>query len=133
MMRVVRGPEAMMHRRCYEEDIRRGRCPSAAGCRGPPRGPGGASFLSIIERCGARGGDDRLLKIVETDGLRHVVEGTPLQELPRFLLVRIATDDDDCGRLRAAFEVLEHRMPVDPRHPNVEQHDVRDKFSCRPE
>jgi len=66
--------------------------------------------LSIVERCGARGGGDRLPEIVEVNGLRHLVDSAALQQLPRFLFVLISADDDDgrrgCGlRLRCSSNV----------------------------
>ena len=73
-------------------------------------------------------GGDRPLQTGEVDGRRHVVEGTALQELPRFLFVLIPADDDDGRRVRAAVQVIQHRMPIDAGHPNVEEHDVRAEF-----
>src|SRR5437660_818674 len=67
----------------------------------------------------AGGGGDRLLQIVEVDGLRHVVEGTALQERSRFFVVPISADDDDGRRMRAALQVIQYRMPIDAGHLNL--------------
>src|SRR6267143_4216833 len=74
-------------------------------------------------------GGDRLRQIVEVEGLRHVVEGAAPQELPRFLFVPMSADDDDGRRVRAAFQVIQYRMPIDAGPPNVEEHDVRAEFA----